>query len=99
MIDGNDNYLITYRTAGRSVGKSCRYWGRADYCTSTPFLGTYTLIIPEISPQLAVGTSMVVVLATGLSSTLAYMKQKKVDYKSGLYFLWAAALGQFLGRM
>ncbi|WP_232725377.1 sulfite exporter TauE/SafE family protein [Bacillus sp. FJAT-44742] len=61
------------------------------------FLGTYTLIIPEISPQLAVGTSMVVVLATGLSSTLAYMKQKKVDYKSGLYFFIGSGPGAVLG--
>ncbi|EAO53399.1 Hypothetical membrane spanning protein [Bacillus thuringiensis serovar israelensis ATCC 35646] len=37
-----------------------------------------------LSPQLAVGTSMVTVVFTGLSSTLTYMKHKRVDYKSGL---------------
>ncbi|GAA3327694.1 hypothetical protein GCM10020331_068660 [Ectobacillus funiculus] len=44
------------------------------------------LHLPNVSPQLAVGTSIVTVVFTGLSSTLSYMKHKRVDYKSGLLF-------------
>lgn len=53
-------------------------------------LGGGIIIVPlliglhSLSPQLAVGTSMVTVVFTGLSSTLTYMKHKRVDYKSGL---------------
>ncbi|MDQ0215155.1 putative membrane protein YfcA [Oikeobacillus pervagus] len=60
-------------------------------------LGTYTTLINEITPQQAVGTSLVIMIFTGLSSTLAYMKQKQVDYRSGLIFFIGSGPGAIIG--
>ncbi|MEH7374893.1 sulfite exporter TauE/SafE family protein [Neobacillus drentensis] len=51
----------------------------------------------HITPQVAVGTSLFTMIFTGLSSTLAYMKHKTVDYKSGLIFLIGSGPGSILG--
>jgi uncharacterized protein len=45
-----------------------------------------TAYIDGVTPQMATGTSLLVIIFTGLSSTIAYYKQKKVDYKSGIIF-------------
>lgn len=50
-----------------------------------------------ITPQVAAGTSLFTMIFTGLSSTLAYMKHKTVDYKSGLIFLIGSGPGSILG--
>jgi uncharacterized membrane protein YfcA len=55
------------------------------------------LHLPNVSPQLAVGTSIVTVVFTGLSSTLSYMKHKRVDYKSGLLFFLGSGPGSMVG--
>ena len=47
------------------------------------FLGS-TGFLSEASAQMAAGTSLLVIIFTGLSSTIAYYKQKKVDIKTGL---------------
>ncbi|WP_226669417.1 sulfite exporter TauE/SafE family protein [Metabacillus litoralis] len=60
-------------------------------------LGTYFAGFADVSPQVAVGTSLLVVIFTGLSSTLTYMKYKKVDYKSGLIFFIGSGPGGILG--
>ncbi|AZB44298.1 sulfite exporter TauE/SafE family protein [Bacillus sp. FJAT-42376] len=55
-------------------------------------------ILPaEITPQEAVGTSLFVLIFTGLSSTLAYMKYKRVDYKSGWIFFIGSGPGSLAG--
>lgn len=51
----------------------------------------------EITPQIAVGTSLVVIIVTAISSTLSYAKQQKIDYKSGLIFLFASVPGALVG--
>ena len=51
----------------------------------------------DISPQVAVGTSLVVIVFSGLSSTLAYMRQKFVDFKSGLLFFIGSGPGGMIG--
>ena len=60
------------------------------------FLGT-TGLFPSVSPQLAVGTSLVVIIFNGLSSTLSYMKHKVVDYRSGLLFFLGSGPGATVG--
>ncbi len=66
-------------------------------------LGGGIIIVPlliglhSLSPQLAVGTSMVTVVFTGLSSTLTYMKHKRVDYKSGLILFIGSGPGGIIG--
>lgn len=60
-------------------------------------LGSYLPSFNDVSPQVAVGTSLLVVIFTGLSSTLTYMKFKKVDYKSGLIFFIGSGPGSIIG--
>ncbi|OAS87681.1 MULTISPECIES: sulfite exporter TauE/SafE family protein [Metabacillus] len=60
-------------------------------------LGSYLPGFESVSPQVAVGTSLLVVIFTGLSSTLTYMKYKKVDYKSGLIFFIGSGPGGIVG--
>jgi uncharacterized membrane protein YfcA len=60
-------------------------------------LGSYIAAFEDVSPQVAVGTSLLVVIFTGLSSTLTYMKYKKVDYKSGLIFFIGSGPGGIIG--
>lgn len=60
-------------------------------------LGTFTQAFGDITPQMAVGCSLFTMIFTGLSSTLAYMKHKTVDYKSGLIFLIGSGPGGILG--
>ncbi|MFC0469662.1 sulfite exporter TauE/SafE family protein [Halalkalibacter kiskunsagensis] len=51
----------------------------------------------DITPQVAVGTSLLIMIFTGISATISYMKQKKVDYKSGLLFFSASGPGAVVG--
>ena len=60
------------------------------------YLGTVPAF-SHLTPQVAVGTSLFTMIFTGLSSTLAYMKYKTVDYKSGLIFLIGSGPGSMLG--
>ncbi|WP_127580204.1 sulfite exporter TauE/SafE family protein [Paenibacillus koleovorans] len=61
------------------------------------------LLDQDISTTLAVGTSLTVLIFTALSSTLTYMKDKKVDFRSAwLYFVTsgpAAILGASLTKL
>ncbi|MEI5907852.1 sulfite exporter TauE/SafE family protein [Bacillus spongiae] len=61
------------------------------------YFGTSTSLLTNISPQVAVGTSLVIMIFTGLSSTLAYMKHKTVDYRSGLLFFLGSGPGAIVG--
>jgi uncharacterized protein len=60
------------------------------------------LIVYGTTPQRAVGTSLAVVFMNALSGTIAYMRAKRVDYRSGwklaLATLPGAALGAFFSR-
>jgi uncharacterized membrane protein YfcA len=50
-----------------------------------------------ITPILAVGTSLVIIVITALSSTLSYLKQKKVDVKAGFTFFIGSIPGLYTG--
>ncbi|QKS72202.1 sulfite exporter TauE/SafE family protein [Paenalkalicoccus suaedae] len=70
-------------------------------------LGGGILIVPalllidqlsvEMTPQLAVGTSLLIMIFTGLSSTIAYKAQGKVDIRSGLLFFIGSGPGAIAG--
>ncbi|SFL95974.1 sulfite exporter TauE/SafE family protein [Salibacterium qingdaonense] len=51
----------------------------------------------HVTPQTAVGTSLLIMIFTGLSSTLAYMKQKKIDYVAGAVFFIGSGPGALTG--
>ncbi len=51
----------------------------------------------SVSPQTAVGTSIITIVFTGLSSTLTYIKHKRVDYKLGLLLFLGSGPGGVAG--
>lgn len=53
--------------------------------------------IDGITPQTVVGLSVIMMIFTGLSSTIAYMKKKTVDFKSGAIFFAGSAPGTVIG--
>lgn len=49
------------------------------------------------TPQAIVGVSLIVMIFTGLSSTLSYLKVKRVDYQTGFLFLIGSIPGGITG--
>ncbi|KOO47761.1 sulfite exporter TauE/SafE family protein [Viridibacillus arvi] len=64
---------------------------------ATLFVGLTLGLIPDITPQKVVGLSVVMMIFTGLASTLSYMKSKTVDYKSGVIFFAGSVPGTIFG--
>lgn len=60
------------------------------------YLGPY-FVHEHVSVATAVGTSLAVLIFTALSSTLTFVKQKKVDFKSGLLYFITSGPGAMLG--
>jgi len=61
------------------------------------FLGGILPALTSITPQVAVGTSLLVVVFTAMSSSLSYLRQKRVDVTSGLLFFAASGPASILG--
>ncbi|MET3576360.1 sulfite exporter TauE/SafE family protein [Bhargavaea ullalensis] len=61
------------------------------------YFGITLGLVPGLTPQKIVGLSVVMMIFTGLSSTLSYMKTKTVDYRSGLIFFAGSVPGTILG--
>ncbi|KIL42646.1 sulfite exporter TauE/SafE family protein [Jeotgalibacillus soli] len=61
------------------------------------FFGSAIPILTGITSHSAVGISLVVMIVTGFSSTLAYLKAKTVDLKSGLIFFIGSGPGAIFG--
>lgn len=55
------------------------------------------LLVYHASPQSASGTSLLVVFFNALSGSLAYMRQRKVDYQTGWRFALATVPGAIAG--
>ena len=64
---------------------------------ATLFLGVSLGLIPGITPQNVVGLSVIMMIFTGLASTLTYMKTKTIDYRSSLIFFAGSVPGTILG--
>lgn len=64
---------------------------------ATLFISIELQFIPQITPQTVVGLSVVMMVFTGLSSTISYMKNKQVDFKSGWIFFSGSVPGTMLG--
>ncbi|WP_040224633.1 sulfite exporter TauE/SafE family protein [Bhargavaea cecembensis] len=61
------------------------------------YFGITLGLVPGLTPQKVVGLSVIMMIFTGLSSTLSYMKSKTVDYRSGLIFFAGSVPGTILG--
>lgn len=60
-------------------------------------IGAFFPEYQHITPQLAVGTSLFLVVISSLSSTLSYSRQKRVDFRSGALFFVASGPGAIVG--
>ncbi|WP_436861058.1 sulfite exporter TauE/SafE family protein [Staphylococcus caeli] len=63
------------------------------------FLGVDNDLLHGITPQIAIGTSSVILIVTGLSSTMGYLKTKQVDVKNGSIFLFGLLPGSLIGSI
>ncbi|WP_079526936.1 sulfite exporter TauE/SafE family protein [Halobacillus hunanensis] len=61
------------------------------------FLSDHYQSFTWVTPQKIVGISLVVMIFTGLSSTLSYFKHKRVDLKAGFLLLIGSVPGGILG--
>lgn len=64
---------------------------------ATLFIGINLGMIPEITPQTVVGLSVIMMIFTGLASTLSYVKSGTVDFKTGYIFFAGSIPGTMLG--
>lgn len=89
--------LIFVGFFGGMIGSLAGLGGGIIIVPALLFLGNSTSLLPPLGPQVVVGTSIILLIVTGLSSTIAYLKQRKVDYASGLIFFIGSGPGTFLG--
>lgn len=88
--------LVLVGIAGSSLGSLIGMGGGIIIVPALLYLSTLSAF-GHLTPQVVVGTSLFTMIFTGLSSTLAYMKHKTVDYRSGLIFLIGSGPGSILG--
>ncbi|HJV45123.1 MAG TPA: sulfite exporter TauE/SafE family protein [Bacillota bacterium] len=84
---------ITLILVGLSIGTIGTLIGAGGGFLLVPFL----LLVEQIHSKLAVGISLAVVFFNALSGTIAYMRQKRIDYRSGCYFLLSSIPGAIIG--
>lgn len=79
------------------VGALVGLGGGIIFVPVTLFLVSSFDFLPELTPQKVVGLSVLMMIFTGLSSTISYNKAKLIDYKSGLIFFIGSVPGTILG--
>lgn len=89
--------LIVLGFIAGTVGSLIGLGGGIVIVPAMMFLSAVTPYFQDVTPQVAIGTSLLVIIFTGLSSTLAYIKYKTVDYKSGLIFFIGSGPGSIIG--
>lgn len=89
-------FLITAICSG-IVGALVGLGGGIILVPVTLFLSSNTDLIPTLTPQKVVGLSVLMMIFTGLSSTISYMKSKLIDFKSGFIFFIGSIPGTILG--
>ncbi|MEC1437846.1 sulfite exporter TauE/SafE family protein [Bacillus sonorensis] len=89
--------LIILGLIAGTIGSLVGLGGGIVIVPSLLFLSGIPGVFDHATPQMAVGTSLLVIIFTGLSSTIAYMKYKTVDYKSGLIFFIGSGPGSIIG--
>ncbi len=89
--------LVLIGLIAGSLGSLMGLGGGIIVVPALMILSGYVGILAGITPQVAVGTSLLIMIFTGLSSTLAYLKQKTVDLKSGWLFFAGSGPGALVG--
>lgn len=88
MIDS-----IILLTVGIIVGFIGTVVGVGGGFIVVPFL----TLVYNLSPQLAVGTSLCVVAMNSISGAISYARQNRIDYRTGVIFAVSMFPGAFLG--
>ena len=79
------------------VGALVGLGGGVILVPATLFVGINLGFIPDITPQTVVGLSVIMMIFTGLASTLSYVKSKTVDFKTGFIFFAGSIPGTMIG--
>ncbi|GGA99360.1 sulfite exporter TauE/SafE family protein [Macrococcus hajekii] len=88
--------LILLGVSSAIIGSLVGLGGGIIIVPALIFLGEAGLL-DGITPQKAIGTSTVILIATGLSASIGYARSKQVDFKSALLFLIGIIPGALVG--
>ncbi|UOQ46033.1 sulfite exporter TauE/SafE family protein [Halobacillus salinarum] len=88
-------FVIGFITA--LVGSIAGLGGGVILVPSLLFLGDHFSAFDWVTPQSIVGISLVVMIFTGLSSTISYIRHQRVDKKIGWLLLMGSVPGGILG--
>ncbi len=89
--------LAVIGLASGIVGALVGLGGGIILVPATLFIGINLGLIDGITPQTVVGLSVVMMIFTGLASTLSYMKIKTIDFRSGFIFFLGSVPGTLIG--
>jgi uncharacterized protein len=89
--------LVVIGLAAGTTGALAGLGGGIIIVPALLFFSAVGGVLDALSPQQAVGISTVIMIFTGLSSTLSYIKHKTVDYKTGLIFFFGSGPGGIIG--
>ncbi|MEH6936585.1 sulfite exporter TauE/SafE family protein [Bacillus sp. JJ664] len=92
--------ILILISIGLAAGTFGSLFGLGGGIIIVPMLLNIDRILPVFSTvpiQIAVGTSLITIVFSSLSSTFAYRKQKRIDFKSGLLFMIGSVPGSLLG--
>lgn len=89
--------LTIIALASGIIGSLVGLGGGVILVPSMLYIGLTLGLFPDMTPQRVVGLSVVMMIFTGLSSSLSYMKTKQIDYKSGLIFVIGSVPGTIVG--
>lgn len=79
------------------IGALVGLGGGAILIPATLFIGVNLGYIENITPQTVVGLSVIMMIFTGLASTLTYVKSGMVDFKTGFIFFIGSIPGTMVG--
>lgn len=90
-------FILVFAILSGIVGALVGLGGGIILVPALLYFGIAEGLMSDLTPQKIVGLSVVMMIFTGLSSTLAYMKAKTVDYKSGFIFFIGSIPGVVIG--
>ena len=92
-------FLILIGLLSAVIGSLVGIGGGIIIVPTLVYLGVEHHLLHGITPQIAIGTSSVILIVTGLSSSLGYLKTKQVDIKNGSIFLFGLLPGSLAGSL
>jgi len=88
-------HLITALGVGLITGLFSGAFGIGGGTVSTPLLR----LTMDLSPHVAVGTTLALIIPTSLAATFNYIRKKEIDLRMGFTMVPLAVLGVVLGAM